>query len=64
MTTDRTTKSISLSSLRRQKLRLEFDWGGTTPHVGALLLREADRGGKAILDIRRANGISDVTFYA
>ena len=28
------------------------------------ILREADRGGKTILDICRAHGISDVTFYA
>ena len=28
------------------------------------ILREADRGGKTILDICRGHGISDVTFYA
>lgn len=43
MFTDCTTTSISLSSLRRQKLLLEFDGGKITSDAGALLLREADR---------------------
>ena len=43
MSTDCTTKSISLSSLRRQKLVLEFDGGKITSDAGALLLRKADR---------------------
>ena len=43
MLTDCTTKSISLSSLRRQKLLLEFDGGRITSDAGAVLLREADR---------------------
>ncbi|MGC8560898.1 MAG: transposase [Phycisphaerae bacterium] len=43
MRTECTTKSITLSSLRRQKLRLEFDGGRITSDAGALLLREADR---------------------
>ncbi|MGC9261267.1 MAG: transposase [Phycisphaerae bacterium] len=43
MSTDCTTKAISLSSLRRQKVLIEFDGGKITSDAGALLLREADR---------------------
>lgn len=53
MGTDCTTKSISLSSLRRQKLLLEFDGGRITSDAGALLLREADRRLKLV---RRISG--------
>ena len=43
MNTECTTKTISLSSLKRQKLLLEFDGGQITSDAGALLLREADK---------------------
>lgn len=43
MLTDCTTKPITLSSLRRQKLQMEFNGGRITSDAGAVLLREADR---------------------
>ena len=43
MLTDCITKPISLSSLRRQKVLIEFDGGKITSDAGALLLRESDR---------------------
>ena len=43
MLTDCTTKTITLSSLRRQKVLVEFDGGKITSDAGALLLREADQ---------------------
>ena len=42
MWTECTTAPITLSSLRREKLRLEFNGGPITSDAGALLRREAD----------------------
>ena len=43
MSTECNTAPITLSSLRRQKLLLEFNGGPITSDAGALLLREADQ---------------------